>query len=149
MKKHATERRKRKPSRVQYAALPYRARDKSEVEILLVTSRGTRRWIIPKGWPMKGKAPHAAAAREALEEAGVVGQIGKEPIGSFSHSKLLKRGDAVVCEVQVYPLQVTRQQKTWPEKGKRKLQWFSTSEAAKTVSEPVLGTIIRDLEKKS
>lgn len=140
---------KKAPSRrVQYAALPWR-RNNLTTEVMLVTSRGTGRWIIPKGWPMKGKAPHAAAAREALEEAGVVGQIGKEPIGSFSHNKLLKRGDAVVCEVQVYPLQVTRQRKTWPEQGKRQLQWLSTSEAAKKVSEPVLGTIIRDLEKKS
>jgi 8-oxo-dGTP pyrophosphatase MutT (NUDIX family) len=75
---------------------------------MLVTSRGTGRWIIPKGWPMKRKAPYAAAAREALEEAGVVGQIGREPIGSFSHKKLLKEGGVVVCEVQVFPLEVTR-----------------------------------------
>ena len=71
------------PSRVQYAALPWR-RNNSETEVMLVTSRGTGRWIIPKGWPMKRKAPHVAAAREALEEAGVVGQIGKDSIGSFS-----------------------------------------------------------------
>jgi 8-oxo-dGTP pyrophosphatase MutT (NUDIX family) len=136
------------PRRIQYAALPWR-RNNSTTEVMLVTSRGTGRWIIPKGWPMKGKAPHAAAAREALEEAGVVGQIGKEPIGSFSHKKLLKRGDAVVCEVQVFPLEVTRQRDSWPEKGKRKFQWLSPSEAAKTVSEPLLGAIIRDLQKKS
>jgi 8-oxo-dGTP pyrophosphatase MutT (NUDIX family) len=115
---------------------------------MLVTSRGTGRWIIPKGWPMKRKAPHAAAAREALEEAGVVGQIGKEPIGSFSHRKLLKEGQAVVCEVQVFPLEVTHQQKTWPEKGKRRYRWLSPSDAARTVSEPVLGAIIRTLHKK-
>ena len=136
------------PSRVQYAALPWR-RNNSETEVMLVTSRGTGRWIIPKGWPMKRKAPHVAAAREALQEAGVVGQIGKDSIGSFSHRKLLKEGHAVVCEVQVFPLEVTHQRKTWPEKGKRRLQWLSPSKAARMVSEPVLGAIIRGLQKKS
>ena len=116
---------------------------------MLVTSRGTGRWIIPKGWPMKSKTPSAAAAREALEEAGVVGQIGKEPIGSFSHKKLLKEGREVVCEVQVFPLEVTHQRKTWPDKGKREVQWLSPGKAAKTVTEPVLGEIIRTLQKRS
>jgi Na/Pi-cotransporter len=133
--------------RVQYAALPFRRRSKFGTEVMLVTSRGTGRWIIPKGWPMTGKAPHAAAAREALEEAGVAGRIGKEPIGSFSHKKVLKEGRVVVCEVQVFPLEVTRQRETWPEKGKREVQWFSPAEAAKAVQEPVLGKIIRKLQK--
>jgi 8-oxo-dGTP pyrophosphatase MutT (NUDIX family) len=97
---------------------------------------------------MRGKAPHAAAAREALEEAGVAGRIGKEPIGSFSHKKVLKEGRVVVCEVQVFPLEVTRQRKTWPEKGKREVQWFSPAEAARAVQEPVLGKIIRNLHKQ-
>jgi 8-oxo-dGTP pyrophosphatase MutT (NUDIX family) len=135
-------------SRVQYAALPYRRRSDSKTEVMLVTSRGTGRWIIPKGWPMKRKTPHAAAAREALEEAGVVGQIGKKPIGSFSHEKL-KAGQMVVCEVQVFPLEVTHQRKTWPEKGKREVQWFSSAQAAKTVREPVLSELIRGLKKRS
>ena len=96
---------------------------------------------------MKRKAPYAAAAREALEEAGVVGQVGKEPLGSFSHKKLLKEGQVVVCEVHVFPLEVTRQRKTWPEKGKREVQWFSRAEAAKTVQEPILSKMIRSLQK--
>jgi Na/Pi-cotransporter len=133
--------------RVQYAALPFRRRSISGTEVMLVTSRGTGRWIIPKGWPMRGKAPHAAAAREALEEAGVAERIGKEPIGSFSHKKVLKEGRVVECEVQVFPLEVTRQRKTWPEKGKREVQWFSPAEAARAVQEPVLGKIIRKLQK--
>lgn len=133
--------------RVQYAALPFRRRSNFGTEVMLVTSRGTGRWIIPKGWPMTGKAPHAAAAREALEEAGVAGRISKEPIGSFSHKKVLKEGRVVVCEVQVFPLEVTRQRHNWPEKGKREVQWFSPAEAAKAVQEPVLGKIIRKLQK--
>ena len=82
---------KKAPSkRVQYAALPYRRKGKSAPEVLLVTSRETGRWIIPKGWPLKGKAPHKAAAREAREEAGVVGKINRRSVGSFSYEKRLK-----------------------------------------------------------
>jgi hypothetical protein len=103
--------------------------------------------MIAKGWPMKRTPPHVAAAQEALEEAGVIGEIGKRPIGSFSHKKLLKEGRVVVCEVHVFPLEVTRQRKTRPEKGKREVQWFSPSEAARTVQEPVLGKMIRKLQK--
>jgi len=132
--------------RVQYAALPYRRSPRTQV--MLVTS-GTGRWIIPKGWPMKRKTPHAAAAREALEEAGVVGRIGKEPMGSFTHKKQLKEGQVLVCEVQVFPLEVTHQRKSWPEKGKRDVQWFSPAEAAKTVQQPVLSEMIRSLRKKT
>jgi 8-oxo-dGTP pyrophosphatase MutT (NUDIX family) len=71
--------------RVQYAALPYRLNGKTRTEIMLVTSRETQRWIIPKGWPQKGKAPHDSAAREAFEEAGVVGAVGKRSVGSFPY----------------------------------------------------------------
>jgi 8-oxo-dGTP pyrophosphatase MutT (NUDIX family) len=74
----------------QYAALPYRITD--EVEVLLISSRETRRWILPKGWPMKGRKPHAAAAQEALEEAGVVGKIGKDPVGIYHYIKRMKNG---------------------------------------------------------
>jgi 8-oxo-dGTP pyrophosphatase MutT (NUDIX family) len=137
----------RKPGRIQYGALPFRRRANSKTEVMLVTSRGTGQWIIPKGWPMKRKAPHVAAAREALEEAGVVGQIGKQPIGSFSHKKQRKQGSVVVCEVQVFTLEVTHQRKTWPEKGKREVQWFSPAKAAKVVQQPVLGRMIRGLKK--
>lgn len=144
----ASANKKAAAGRVQYAALPYRHRGNSKTEVMLVTSLDTGRWIIPKGWPMKRKTPHAAAAREALEEAGVVGQIGKKPIGSFSHEKR-KAGQTVVCEVKVFPLEVTHQRKSWPEKGKREVQWLSPAKAAKTVQEPVLGEIIRSLPKRS
>jgi hypothetical protein len=97
---------------------------------------------------MKRRAPHASAEREALEEAGVVGQVGKRAIGSFSYEKRLKQGDVILCEVHVFPLEVKRQQKNWPEKGKREVQWFSPSEAAERVQEPMLGAIIRSLQKR-
>ena len=126
---------------LQYAALPYR-RGEDEVEILLVTSRETQRWVIPKGWPMKGKAPYAAAAREALEEAGVVGKIGREAIGVYHYVKRLKNGAPLDCVVDVFPLQVARQRKRWPEQGQRTGHWFSVAEAAEAVDEPELQDII-------
>jgi 8-oxo-dGTP pyrophosphatase MutT (NUDIX family) len=141
-------RKKAPATRIQYAALPYRLRGTSGTEVMLVTSRDTKRWIIPKGWPMKGRPPHTSAAREALEEAGVVGDVGKRPIGSYSYEKRLEGGDVVVCEVHVFPLEVKRQQKRWPEKGKREVQWLSPTEAANTVQEPVLSDIIRAWQKR-
>src|SRR5579872_3742880 len=94
---------------VQYAALPYRTTERSELEALLVTSRTTKRWILPKGWPMDGKPPHATAAKEAREEAGLVGRVAEEPIGSYSYAKRLKSGEAIQCEVHVFPMEVN-----WP-----------------------------------
>ena len=133
--------------RVQYAALPYRRKGKSAPEVLLVTSRETGRWIIPKGWPRKGKSPHKAAAREAREEAGVVGKIKRRSIGSFFYEKRLKGGKVIVCEVQVFVLKVKRQESKWLEKGERKVKWLSRGKAAKTVRNRRLGTIIRGLPK--
>jgi 8-oxo-dGTP pyrophosphatase MutT (NUDIX family) len=134
-------------ARVQYAALPFR-RGADGTQVMLVTSRGTGRWVIPKGWPMKRKAPHAAAAREALEEAGVIGEVQANPLGSYSYEKRLKSGQGVVCEVEVFPLEVKRQQKSWPEKGTREIRWFSPAKAAAAVGEPKLRAIIRRLPRK-
>ena len=133
---------------VQYAALPYRRKRNSHTEVLLVTSRDTGRWIIPKGWPAKGKPPHKSAAREALEEAGVVGRINRRPLGAFSYKKRLKSGKVVICEVQVFVMKVKRRAARWLEKGERKIRWLPRTKAAKTVGDRVLGTIIRTLPKK-
>ena len=133
--------------RVQYAALPYRQRDDA-VDVMLVTSLGTKRWIIPKGWPMNGRAPHEAAAREALEEAGVVGKIGSDVIGTYRYEKRRKSGATVPCRVEVFPLDVDAQRKHWPEKGRRSVKWFAPEEAAKTVSDPDLGAIILEWTRR-
>ncbi len=109
---------------------------------MLVTSRDTGRWVIPKGWPIAGEAPHASAAREALEEAGVVGEAGKDSIGTFTYAKRLSNGAIVICEVQVFPLEVKHQRTDWPEKEEREVRWFSLSEAAKAVQETALSDII-------
>jgi 8-oxo-dGTP pyrophosphatase MutT (NUDIX family) len=115
---------------------------------MLVTSRETRRWIIPKGWPQKGKPPHHSAAREAYEEAGVVGTVARRPVGSFAYKKRFKNGRVVVCEVYVFPLRVRRQNKKWPERRQREVKWVSASQAAKKVKEPMLSAIIRRLARK-
>jgi len=135
--------------RRQYGALPYRLRAGSRrPQFMLITSRENQRWIIPKGWPKKGKSPHGSAAREAFEEAGVVGAVAKRPVGSFSYQKRLKSGAVVVCAVSVFPLEVRRQSKRWPEKQERIVKWLSPSQAAEKVDEPRLGQIIRRLARK-
>jgi 8-oxo-dGTP pyrophosphatase MutT (NUDIX family) len=135
--------------RIQYAALPYRSVGKSGTEVMLVTSRGTRRWIIPKGWPQQGKAPHHSAAREAFEEAGVVGVVKPKPLGTFAYRKRLKNGASILCKVKVYPLEVVRQSDQWPERQQRKTRWLSVKEAAEAVQEPKLSKIIRRFPHKS
>jgi 8-oxo-dGTP pyrophosphatase MutT (NUDIX family) len=127
-------------SAMQVAALPYRVGER--LEVLLVTSRDTGRWVLPKGWPMKGKAPHEAAAREALEEAGVTGRIETRAIGAYAYAKQLGNGAALDCLVQVFPMVVERQLARWPEMGERIGQWFSTHDAAQAVNEPALAALI-------
>jgi 8-oxo-dGTP pyrophosphatase MutT (NUDIX family) len=124
----------------QYAALPFRYFN--SLEVLLISSRETHRWVIPKGWPMKGRKPHAVAAREALEEAGVVGRIGKRPLGSYQYVKRLKNGAPLLCTVEVFPMMVERQRHRWREQDQRTVQWFPAEEAATAVEEPELQTLI-------
>jgi len=135
-------------NRVQYAALPYRLNDASTIEVLLVTSRETKRWVIPKGWPKKSVEPWDSAASEAREEAGVVGVVGTEAIGSYSYEKRLKSGNLVTCDVRVFPLRVKRCQRSWPEKGQREISWFSPDQAAASVQEPLLSAIITGFFKE-
>ncbi len=125
----------------QVGALPYRIKDKV-LEVLLITSRDTGRWVIPKGWGMKNKTDAQAAAIEAQEEAGMKGAVGKRPIGVYHYSKTLKSGTVAVCQVAVYPLAVKRQVKKWKEQGQRRLQWFSPLEASTQVAEPELAALI-------
>jgi 8-oxo-dGTP pyrophosphatase MutT (NUDIX family) len=144
-RKPAKPEKKKAPSgspRQQYAALPWRASAEKGVEILLVTSRDTKRWIIPKGWPMKGRKPHIVAAIEAQQEAGLNGKVEKEKVGAFSYRKRLESGGAVDCVVDVYPLRVARQRKKWPEKGQRVTYWFPYADAAQQVEEAELQDLI-------
>jgi 8-oxo-dGTP pyrophosphatase MutT (NUDIX family) len=129
----------------QYAALPWRHAG-GGTEVLLISSRETKRWIIPKGWPIPGLSPQQTAAREAFEEAGVGGVISPKPIGEFEYDKRLDDGKVLHCEVAVYGLEQMVQHPTWPEQGQRKLQWFAVPDAATAVQEPELAKIIRRLK---
>ena len=142
-------RRTTRPQTSSIRGFAFQMNGKTRTEVMLVTSRETRRWIIPKGWPHKGKAPHDSAAREAFEEAGVIGAVGKQAVGSFPYHKRLKNGGVTVCEVHVFPLRVRRQSKEWPEREQREVKWLSAKEAAETVKEPMLGEIIRRLAHKT
>ena len=132
----------RASSAAQYAALPWRRRRGHSVEILLVTTRRTRRWIVPKGWPVSGCSPGECAAREALEEAGVLGVIAPKPIGAFPYRKRRKSGESVRCRVEVFPLQVTHQLRNWPEKSVREACWCSIDDAVSRASDPGLRRLI-------
>ncbi len=135
---------KRGPRR-QYAALPSTVGADGQRLILLVTSRETRRWVLPKGWAERGVTPHDQAAREAFEEAGVEGEIGQERIGSYRYLKRLSGGRTVPCRVDVYPLAVDRLLDDWPEKEQRELCWFTPSDAAAVVEESGLIALLLDL----
>jgi 8-oxo-dGTP pyrophosphatase MutT (NUDIX family) len=130
--------------RAQYAALPFRRRGKI-IEVLLITSRETRRWIIPKGWPAEGLSPREAAAREAYEEAGLVGRMSEQAIGRFHYDKRLAEGSSVSCAVEVFALEVEDQMPTWLEQDERETRWFALKEAAEAVQEPELQALIRSL----
>jgi 8-oxo-dGTP pyrophosphatase MutT (NUDIX family) len=125
----------------QIAALPLRKKGKV-VEILLISSRETKRWIIPKGWPMQGRTDDQAAQQEAFEEAGVEGRMGTTPIGSFAYTKRKKSGKLQPCDVTVYALTVEKLLRQWPEKAERKRRWFKAKEAAELVTEEGLRAII-------
>jgi 8-oxo-dGTP pyrophosphatase MutT (NUDIX family) len=126
--------------RQQFAALPFRK--KPSLQVMLVSSRETRRWVLPKGWPIKGLKPHAVAAQEALEEAGLLGKIAKQPIGSFHYIKRMPNGAALLCAVDVFPFRVEKQRKNWPERDQRTAGWFDIREAAELVDEPELRDLI-------
>jgi 8-oxo-dGTP pyrophosphatase MutT (NUDIX family) len=132
----------------QVAAVPLRLDERGVAQVLLVTSRETQRWVIPKGWPMKGRKPSDAAAQEAFEEAGVIGKVEKKPIGRYAYFK--RRAITFdLCEVEVFILAVEKQARAWPEQGQRRAKWFAIEEAAKLVDEPGLVAVFLALAETS
>jgi 8-oxo-dGTP pyrophosphatase MutT (NUDIX family) len=132
---------------MQFAALPYRIGEDGAPQVMLVTSRETRRWVIPKGWPMKGLRPSRVAEQEAYEEAGLTGHIiGDTAIGSYRYDKQLP-GEKRRCHVWVFLLRVENQLNDWPEKAQRETRWFDVTEAASLVDEAELGELIREVGK--
>lgn len=128
-------------ARMQYGALCWRKAE-TGVEVLLITSRDTGRWVIPKGWPMPGLAPEAAAAQEAWEEAGVQGSVNPICIGRYGYQKCLSVRTSVPCAVSVYGLRVDTVAGSFPEARERRREWFPLLHAASLVAEPDLALII-------
>ena len=129
------------PPKLQYGALPY-MRHAGTVEIMLVTSRQSRRWIIPKGWPVQGLAPHESAAHEAMEEAGLVGEISERPIGSYRYTKA---AGGRVDRLRGGRVRPEDARTIGRRKHQRSTQWFTVEDAADAVGEPELSEMIRKL----
>lgn len=132
--------------RKQVAALPVARELNGSLRVLLVTSRETRRFIIPKGWPMKGVEDFRAAEIEAREEAGLVGRAHPKPIGSYLAWKR-RTTDFRLVKVKVYLLDVQRQLSEWKEQGQREMAWLSAEDAADLIDEPGLAALLQDLPK--
>ena len=126
----------------QYAALPWRRAP--VFEILLITSRETRRWVIPKGWPMPGLSAAESAAQEAYEEAGIRGQMAAQALGHYSYNKRQRGRAKKRFRVDVFAMEVTEVLDLWPEAHERARQWVSPAEAAARVEEPELAALIRE-----
>ena len=125
----------------QIGALPILVNPNGGIEVCLITSRGGGRWIIPKGNPIRGLAPHEVAAQEALEEAGLVGQAERHCIGTFTFNRL-RSGREMNCSVDVYPLKVERQLMRWHEMGQRSVLRCNVEMAMSLVSAPNLAILI-------
>nr|WP_319247260.1 NUDIX hydrolase [uncultured Celeribacter sp.] len=134
--------------RTQFGALVWRYR-KDKLQVLLIKSRRSKRWIIPKGWPMDGQTPMQAAAVEAWEEAGIKGRPLPICIGLYSYLKTApEEGLPLPCVVAVFPLQARWVFDKYPEAGQRKRKWMSLKKAAARVHEPELAQIIRNFSPR-
>ncbi|WP_246704705.1 NUDIX hydrolase [Rhizobium sp. P32RR-XVIII] len=133
----------------QFGALCIRDRRDGQMEVLLITTRETGRWSIPKGWPIKGLAPQEVVEREAWEEAGVKGRAKKRVFGYFTYLKSLEDGRQIPSFVEVHLVDVRQTKKNFPECRERKLAWVTPIEAATLVREPELKSLLRCLEKRS
>ncbi|WP_247744904.1 NUDIX hydrolase [Shimia sp. R11_0] len=132
---------------MQFAALPYRIK-KNKVQVLLITSRGTRQWLLPKGWPMTGIKPHKAAAQEAWEEAGVIGHAHKHGLGKYRYRKERGPRTGLKIRVMVFPLEVRKLATHFPEAGQRDRIWLSPKKAAKRIRNPELAELVRNFDHK-
>jgi 8-oxo-dGTP pyrophosphatase MutT (NUDIX family) len=142
-KQKAKTRAKRGKSVRQVAALPYRRDADGNLRFLIITSRGTGRFILPKGWPMKGRSDAEAAAEEARQEAGVTGRVQAAPIGRYLYWKRLK--DAFVpISVAVYALEVDAEVDRFRESGKRERGWLTPEQAELLIDDPELRTLVRE-----
>lgn len=130
----------------QIGALCYKLEEK-KLKILLIKSRRSKRWVIPKGWKLATMNSRMSVAVEAWEEAGVQGKVSKRPIGFYHYRKADKDQSFFTCEVKVYSLNVLKLKKKFPEMSERKSKWFSFSDASMLVDEPELKKIFLKFQK--
>ncbi|HYI41361.1 MAG TPA: NUDIX hydrolase [Allosphingosinicella sp.] len=128
---------------IQYGVIPVRRTADGKIEVLLITSRDTRRWVVPRGNPIAGKSSVASAAQEAFEEAGISGLTEPEPLGRYRYDKRRRDGTSVKAEVMLFRMGVQKIAKHWPEMRQRERRWFGIEEAAVAVHEPGLADLIR------
>ncbi len=138
---------KKKERAEQIAALPLRF-EGNKPRVLMVTSRETRRWVMPKGWTMDDKKPWQAAKIEALEEAGAKGMVADQKIGTYRYKKRLQDGSKIKCRVTVYPMLVEKLKRNWKERNERQRHWFSLKKAAQLVDEKDLSELLMNLNDK-
>ncbi len=134
--------------RTQFAALCYRV-TKDKPEILLITSRRSGRWIVPKGWPIPDKTPGETALTEAWEEAGVRGKAIEQCIGLFSYLKATDPRTSLPCLGLVFPVKVKSLARDYPEAGERRRKWLRPRKAAARISEPELAQLIRHFDPRT
>lgn len=130
----------------QVAALPF-VPLANGIEVLLVTSRNGGRWLLPKGWPNGKEAFAAAAEREALEEAGVVGAVHPDSVGDYTYTKSMPKGYQVRSHVFVYPLLIQEHRLDWPERDERSCRWVSLNEAVELVGDRGLSRLLKNLSR--
>lgn len=132
----------------QVAALVWRRTD-SGPDVLLVTSRTTRRWLLPKGWRGDGLSDAQSAAQEAFEEAGAVTAQDDGILGTYQYDKILDDGSRLPCTVDVFGFKLVRLADHWPEMTQRVRRWYAAETAASLVAEPELAALISSLERTS
>ena len=130
----------------QVAALPFRVTESGAIEVLVLTTRQTRRFTLPKGWIDRRRKAWKSAAQEAQEEAGVAGRVKRKPIGTYTYWKRLADHFALV-EVDVYPLKVEKFLKRWPERRERFRRWLPARDAALLIDEPQLHHLVEAFGK--
>ena len=128
----------------QFAALPYTERN-GEMLVMLVTSRETCRWVLPKGWAEKDLSGPELAAKEAFEEAGLVGKVAAQSVGSYTYPKRLPGGRHLECKVKIFAMHVTHMMEDWPERHQRERRWFTLAQAAMAVEEGDLAALLLQL----
>lgn len=142
---HLASRLALRPPANQVAAICVREKS-GEKQVLLITSRGTGRWIVPKGWPMRNKSNADAALQEAWEEAGVKsGKVSKAPLGRFHYDKLHDDGHITPIEAEVFLVEVDELCTDYPEADQRTRQWLTPAAAARLVDEKELKALLLSL----